>query len=63
MMFHMANIVLYIVTEDDMYMSFERTFVCKLVTDGLDVNGLVTEGPDVSNSVFTTIISSSSDSS
>ena len=41
-------------TEDDMYKFFVHIFRCKLVTGGLDVNGLVMNGPDVSNIYLTT---------
>ena len=34
-------------TEDDVYKSFARIFLRTLVTDGLDVNILVTDSPDV----------------
>ena len=43
--------------EDNAYKSFVRIFVRifvgEMVADGLDANGLVTEGPDVSNMLFT----------
>ena len=35
--------------EDDVYKSFAHIFVCKLVMNNLDINGLVKDDPDVSN--------------
>ena len=42
----------FLCTEDNVYKSFVRIFAHKLVTDGLDVIGLVTDSPDVSNTLL-----------
>ena len=39
---------IFLCTEDNVYKSFVRIFVLKMVTVGLDVNKLATDGPDVS---------------
>ena len=39
----------FLCTEADVYKCIVHIFVRELVTAGLDVNGLVTYGPDVSN--------------